>query len=141
MYINKIIVYDYSYAEYLVTDGVNDLLCMCLSVPLPNNETPKINMKVSNIFVFSYNDIYLKKVDNDNKKQDVIFKDNNDYFKYILRGHILNKSKAIVEVFNFRISLENYFPEGFDDTYKKNDYVEFIADRLDCIIDTKIYNN
>ena len=46
--IKHILEYDYNYAEYIVTDGKYDIVCMCLSVPLENNN-PKIGMKVDSL--------------------------------------------------------------------------------------------
>lgn len=136
MFIKKVICYDYSYAEYIVSDGTYELLCMDLSVPLPNNQEPLQGMTISNIFVFSFDDmIQCKKICENNKKLDLIIKDKNNYFRYILRAHIVDLEKAIVELYDFQISLENYLPNGFDSTFCKGDYIEFIADRLDCMIE------
>ena len=49
MEIKQILEYDYNYAEYIVTDGKYDIVCMCLSVPLENNNEPKIGMKVDSL--------------------------------------------------------------------------------------------
>ncbi len=49
MEINHILEYDYNYAEYIVTDGKYDIVCMCLSVPLENNNDLKIGMKVDSL--------------------------------------------------------------------------------------------
>ena len=47
--IKHILEYDYNYAEYIVTDGKYDIVCMCFSVPLENNNDPKIGMKVDSL--------------------------------------------------------------------------------------------
>ena len=52
MKIKRILEYDYNYAEYIVTDGKYDIVCMCLSVPLENDNEPKIWMKVENLYAF-----------------------------------------------------------------------------------------
>ena len=48
MEINHILEYDFNYAEYIVSDGKYDIVWMCLSVPLENNN-PKIGMKVDSL--------------------------------------------------------------------------------------------
>ena len=52
MQIKEILQYDWNYAEYIVTDGMNDLMCMCNSVPLPDNKSPMVGMKISGIYAF-----------------------------------------------------------------------------------------
>ena len=64
MKIKRILEYDYNYAEYIVTDGKYDIVCMCLSVPLENDNEPKIGMKVESLYAFSYNDIIKLKISN-----------------------------------------------------------------------------
>lgn len=136
MFIKKVICYDYNYAEYIVSDGDHELLCMDLTVPLPNMQEPKPNMKISTIFVFSFDDsIKCKKIYESTDKLDLIIKDKNDYFRYFLRAHIVDLEQAIVEAYGFQISLENYLPDGFDKSFCKGDYIEFVADRLDCLIE------
>ena len=80
MEIKHILEYDYNYAEYIVTDGKYDIVCMCLSVPLENNNDPKIGMKVDSLYTFSYNDSIVLKVSNANKYN--IQKDPKNHFKY-----------------------------------------------------------
>ena len=41
MHIKKVLEYDYNYAQYIVTDGRNDVKCVCMSVPLPNGKKPE----------------------------------------------------------------------------------------------------
>ena len=49
MKISKINEYSYSYAEYMVSDGKQELRCVCNSVPLPCGQEPKIGMAVKNV--------------------------------------------------------------------------------------------
>lgn len=67
MKIKQILEYDYNYAEYIITDGKYDIVCMCLSVPFRNNKVPKIGMKIENLYAFSYNDTINLKISNSNK--------------------------------------------------------------------------
>ena len=59
MYIKKIIEYSYSYASYVVSDGNNELKCMCVSVPLPDGREPQCGLEITNIFAFCINDIVI----------------------------------------------------------------------------------
>ena len=122
MEINHILEYDYNYAEYIVTDGKYDIVCMCLSVPLENNN-PKIGMKVDSLYAFSYNDSIILKVSNTKK-----------YFKYNLCGIVVYYKKSIIKVFDFVIDLSNDYPKGFDTLIKDVDYVEFEVDRINCTL-------
>ena len=54
---------------------------------------------------------------------------------YKLRGKVIDSSKSIVQVFDFKISLEYDYPDGMNEEFTNNDYVEFFASRLDCIIE------
>ena len=64
MEIKRILEYDYNYAEYIVTDGQFDIVCMCMSVPLENNIEPKIGMKVERLYAFSYDETIKLKISN-----------------------------------------------------------------------------
>lgn len=132
MEIKQILEYDYNYAEYIVTDGKYDIVCMCLSVPLENNNEPKIGMKVDSLYAFSYNDSIILKVSNTNKCN--IQKDTKNYFKYNLCEIVVDSKKSIIKVFDFVIDLSNDYPNGFDTLIKDGDYVEFDVDRIDCIL-------
>lgn len=139
MFIKEVVEYNYSYAEYLVSDGSHELRCMCLSVPLPNDKAPKVGMRISHIFAFSFNDkIDFIKVVNVNEKYDLIIKDTDSHFQYKIRGHIINSEKAIVAVFGFNVCLGYYYPNGFNSDFAEGDFIEFIVDRFDSIIDKNI---
>ena len=56
------------------------------------------------------------------------------YFKYKLCGIVVDSINAIIQVFDFIINLQNYYPNGFDSTIKISDYVEFDVDRIDCTL-------
>ncbi len=105
---------------------------MCLGVPLRNNKVPKIGMKIENLYAFSYNDTINLKISNSNKCY--IKKSPEKYFKYKLCGIVVDSINAIIQVFDFIINLQNYYPNGFDSTIKNSDYVEFDVDRIDCTL-------
>ena len=63
MYIKKVLDYSYNYTEYIVSDGKNDIVCMCISVPLSDGKIPKDGMSVSNIYIFSLNELSIQKID------------------------------------------------------------------------------
>ena len=50
MHIKKVLEYDYNYAQYIVTDGRNDVKCVCMSVPLPNGKKPESGLEITKIF-------------------------------------------------------------------------------------------
>lgn len=137
MFIKKVVCYDYNYAEYIVSDGERELLCMDLTVPLPNNQEPAQGMTIGKIFIFSFNEIECKKTNEE--KSYLIIKDKSSHFKYILRGQIVDTAKSIVKVFGFEISLETCFSNGLPELYRKGDYITFVADRLDCGIEKYLY--
>lgn len=132
MYIKKVLEYSYSYAEYIVSDGLNNLICMCTSVPLLNGKEPKENMKISNIFVFVYKDLLIQKVENG---EHYIKKNPNNYFGYEIQGTILDIKKALMQVFGFKISLEFEYPNGLPDVYCEGDFIKISVDRFDCEIE------
>lgn len=132
MEIKHILEYDYNYAEYIVTDGKYDMICMCLSVPLENNNEPKIGMKVESLYPFSYKDTIRLSISNSGKCY--IQKDLKNHFKYKLSGIVVDSINAIIKVFDFVIDLKDDYPTGFDTTIKKGDYVEFEVDRVDCTL-------
>ena len=61
MKISKINEYSYSYAECMVSDGKQELRCVCNSVPLPCGQEPKIGMAVKMLYAFNYGKLLLKK--------------------------------------------------------------------------------
>ena len=130
MFIKKILTYDFNYAEYIVSDGKHDIVCMCLSVPLPNNTKPSINMNVKKIYAFSLNSIELKTI-TDSKDKHVNI-ERKDYFKYQLRAKVLDSKNSLVCLGGLKISLENDYPDGFPINILNDDYIEFNVDRLDC---------
>ena len=62
MYIKKILEYDYNYANYMVSDGFNEVKCFCMSVPLPNDREPQVGMEVLKIHAFTVNKLEIMKV-------------------------------------------------------------------------------
>ena len=135
MHIKKVLEYDYNYAQYIVTDGRNDVKCVCMSVPLPNGKKPESGLEITKIFAFSVEGVILKKVIEEKNMRDEIIKPLFDSLGYKLKGRILDSNKAIVQVFNFEIDLEYDYPEGLGEEFKNGEYVELSVDRLDCIIE------
>lgn len=135
MRIKKVLEYDYNYAEYIVTDGINDVKCVCMSVPLPNGRKPERGLNITKIYAFSVEGVILKKVIEEKNMKDEIIKSLFKPLGYKLKGRILDSNKAIVQVFNFEIDLEYDYPDGFGEEFKNDEYVEFSVDRLDCIIE------
>ena len=135
MHIKKVLEYDYNYAQYIVTDGRNDVKCVCMSVPLPNGKKPESGLEITKIFAFSVEGVILKKVIEEKNMRDEIIKPLFDSLGYKLKGRILDSNKAIVQVFNFEIDLEYDDPDGLGDEFKNGEYVELSVDRLDCIIE------
>ena len=134
MYIKKVLNYSYNYADYIVSDGKNELVCMCLSVPLHNGKEPKSGMKITNIEVFSIDGLKISKITNPKYQNYNIKKYLFNFFKCKLKGKIIDSKLAIVKVYDFIISLGWEYPEGFSEDFKEGDFIEFIADRLDCEI-------
>ena len=135
MHIKKVLEYDYNYAQYIVTDGRNDVKCVCMSVPLPNEKKPESGLEITKIFAFSVEGVILKKVIEEKNMRDEIIKPLFDSLGYKLKGRILDSNKAIVQVFNFEIDLEYDYPDGLGEEFKNGEYVELSVDRLDCIIE------
>lgn len=135
MQIKEILEYDWNYAEYIVTDGLNDLVCMCISVPLPDNLSPRVGMKISMIYAFFYSEIKITKLTGQDKK--FYIEKGKPYFAYRLHGKIIDIKKALVQVHDFIISLEYQFDSGFPSDYAEGDFIAFDADRLDCCIELK----
>lgn len=132
MKISKINEYAYSYAEYQISDGNQELRCVCNSVPLPFGQEPKIGMSVKMLYAFSYGKLIIKK--EDSLKSDLILKTKKFGFQYKLIGSILNKKAALIKVFDFIISLEYSYPDGMDE-FENDDVVSIIADRIECDLD------
>ena len=135
MFIKKILEYSYNYAEYLVSDGKNNLICVCSSVPFPNEKEPKIGMPINSIIAFNYNDINIFKLSKEKDKKFLIKKLFKKPLSYKIRGKVLNCENFIIEVYGFKISLENELTNGLDKNIKTGDFIEFIVDRLDCTVD------
>lgn len=129
MQIKEILKFDYNYAEYIITDGNYDVICLCLSVPLPNNKVPIKGMEVDMIYPFTFDTIDIRM---NNEKKEFLIQKKNSHFEYFLRGMIINKEKALLKIDGFVICLEKDFEEGFNDHYQIGDFIEFKADRLDC---------
>lgn len=134
MYIKKILEYDYNYANYMVSDGFNEVKCLCISVPLPNDREPQVGMEVLKIYVFTVNKLEIMKVLEEKDKKFYLSKTPLIGFEYKIIARIVDCKKAIVEVFNFKISLEFEYEQGFSEDFKNGDFIEFEVDRLDCEI-------
>ena len=134
MYIKKILEYNYNYANYMVSDGNKEVKCLCLSVPLPNDKEPQVGMEVLKIYAFTVNELIISKVLEEKKKNFYVSKTPIFGFSYKIRGRIVDRQKAIIEVYNFTISLEFEYENGFSEDFKNGDFIEFEVDRLDCEI-------
>lgn len=134
MYIKKILEYNYNYANYMVSDGDKELKCLCLSVPLPNNKEPEVGMEVLKIYAFTINKLEITKVLEEKNKKFYVSKTPLIGFDYKIKARIIDCKKAIVEVFNFTISLEFEYENGFSEDFNDGDFIEFKVDRLDCEI-------
>ena len=134
MYIKKILEYNYNYANYMVSDGNKEVKCLCLSVPLPNDREPQVGMEVLKIYAFTVNKLEIMKVLKEKDKNFYISKTPLIGFDYKIKARIVDCKKAVVEVFNFTISLEFEYENGFSEDFKNGDFIEFEVDRLDCKI-------
>lgn len=123
MYIKKVVEYVYNYAEYIVTDGHYDVRAICMSVPLPDGLEPKVGMEITELYVFNINEQIIKKIETN--KQLIKHKSG---LSYKIIGKVINSS--MIEVFDFKFS---FYDELIG--YNPGDYVEVIADRLDCIVE------
>ncbi len=123
MYIKKIVEYVFNYAEYIVTDGKNDVRCICMSVPLPNGLEPKVGMEITKIYIFTINDLEIKLAKN---KKEVI--KHRLGLSYKIIGKVI--ARNIIECLGYKFTF-------YEDTigFEIGDYVEVIADRLDCIVE------
>lgn len=138
MKIKKVLEYAYNYAKYIVTDGNNDLKCVCMSVPLPDGKEPKSGLEITRIYAFSVKGVIIKKVIKNKDMQDSITKLLFNPLGYKLKGKVADSNKSVVQIFGFRIDLEYDYTDGFGEDFKNGDYVEFLVDRLDCIIENYI---
>ena len=46
----------------MVSDGFNEVKCLCISVPLPNDREPQVGMEVLKIYAFTVNKLEIMKV-------------------------------------------------------------------------------
>ena len=135
MHIKKVLEYAYNYAQYLVTDGNVELKCVCMSVPLPDGREPTSGLKIEKIYAFSVDGVIIKKVIKVKDMKESIVKSSFNPLAYKFKGRVLDSSKAIIQIFGFKIELEHDYPNGLGDNLKNGDYVEFSVDRLDCVIE------
>lgn len=125
MKISKIIECNYlNYAEFLVSDGSHEVICS--SIILDNKE-PKVGMTIKTLDVFSHDDAKLII----SKNKNYYIQKEEEYFKYKVCGTIENYQEALIRVFDLIISLEVYYPDGFNFVLEDG-YVEFEVDRFDC---------
>ena len=134
MEITKVIEYAYSYAEYQVSDGHNEIRCICDSVPLPGGMVPKVGMKVKRLFVFFFDAPVIKKAE---KRECEIIKTEERGFQYRLTGYLTDKKESLMRINDFIVSLEFLYPDGMEDMgeWKEGDFVTIIADRIHCELD------
>ncbi|MBR2970532.1 MAG: hypothetical protein IKC48_01905 [Clostridia bacterium] len=129
MKISKVNEYSYSYAEYQITDGNNELRCVCNSVPLPYGLEPKAGMPVKKVYAFSYVELFIQK--ETQSSADAIIKTEEFGFQYKIIGTVLDIKLSLIKVFDFVISLEYSYPNGIDG-FEDGDKVLVIVDRFDC---------
>ena len=134
MHIKKVLEYNYNYAKYIVSDGHNELKCVCMTVPLPDGREPTIGLEITKICPFSVDGLIINKITKEKGKKDSISKLLFNPLGYKLKGRVLDSNQSTVEIFNYKIDLEYDYPEGLGEDFKDGDYVEFLVDRLDCII-------
>lgn len=135
MHIKKVLEYVNNYAEYVVSDGNNELKCVCMSVPLADGRKPECGLEITKIFAFRIDGVIINKILEKKHMKDSIIKPLFNPLGYKLRGRVIDSNKSIVEIFNFRIYLEYDYPNGICEDIDDGDYVEFSVDRLDCIIE------
>lgn len=130
--ISKINEYSYSYAEYQVSDGNNEIRCVCNSVPLADGLEPQIGMPIKMLYAFCFEDVLIKKAQQASCHK--ITKIGKHGFKYELIGNVLSKKDSLIKVFDFIISLEYFYPNGITN-FEEGDVVSIIIDRIDCELD------
>jgi len=129
MFIKKVITYDGYYAEYIVTDGKYDLICMDTSIPLPPGvKEPEQGMRIAKIFAFSIDDTNIKRIEDDKSKKCLVKKRKRP-LSYYLQAEIIDKESALVRI--GRLIIET---EELSDDLKNGDFIGFEADRLDCLL-------
>lgn len=130
--ISKIVEYCYNYAEFLVSDGIREVICISNDVPLPNNQEPQVGMPVKVLYVFTrYDPIEIFVAE---ERKYYIKKSDKGYFDYDICGSIYDRAKSLIKVFDFIISLEYEYPDGID-FLMEGEFVEFHVDRFDCDLD------
>jgi len=130
MFIKEIVVYDYNYAEYIVTDGEYELLCVCVFSPL--SQKPQKGTMVNEIVALMVDggngvkrtELKTYLAERQNKKR---------LLEHTLRGKVIDKEKALIAIGELVVQLD---PFDLSEDTMVNDFVEFKVDRLDC----EIYN-
>jgi hypothetical protein len=137
MFVKEVVIYDGYYAEYIVTDGEYDLLCMDVSLPTsPKLEKPKEGTGILEIYAISIADkVQIKRADDENKTYLV---ERGKYpLSYTIRAKIIDKEKALVKLNRLIIELLDPLPTGLEN----GDFIDFEADRLDCVLDWAEYGS
>ena len=122
----KYVEYDFNDAVYLVSDGSHEVRCRDTLLAY---QVPKVGMSVKALYACSYADT-IDLIISKNRNY-YIQKDKKTYFKYKVCGTIEDHKKALIKVFDFIISLEYYYPDGFN-FFLQDGYVEFEVDVFDC---------
>jgi len=135
MFIKNVLTYQYNYAEYIVTDGKYDLICICDLVPFPpESKGPEIGMKIADISTFTFGRMNTNKIEDDENKIYLIEKGSRS-FDYYLQAKVVDKEKALVAIGELIIEIDDEFPKYLEN----GDFVGFEVDRLDCSLDEDSY--
>jgi len=129
MYIKEVLNYDYNYAEYIVTDGEYNLICICGSVPLPESKEPKKGMNVAEIIVFAPDGMNATRIEGDENKRHLIKKGKHP-LSYYLQAEIVDRERHLVRIGGLIIETERLPTD-----YKNGEFIGFEVDRLDCYLD------
>lgn len=103
-------------AEVTVTDGFREILCFCHPCNYIIGDELNLNLQaefVKNVFV--------------SKSEDFLIEQQENRWSYFIRAKVIDLTNNILEVFGFKIEIEEYSLPG--DT-KKGDMVEFLTGRM-----------
>ena len=132
MIIKEVLTYDGdNYAQFIVSDGTYDLLCVCTPVTLPSGfNEPKKGMDISEIVAFAPDGMNVKRIRDDKNKVYMIKKGKNP-LNYHLQSKVIDKEIGLVRIGNLIIETDE-LPEDV----VNGDFIEFEVDRLDCDFDS-----
>ena len=123
----------YSFQCALMNLGINVISCNVGQSSVQKGET--LYDTVKTFESLGVDGVIINKIIEEKHMKDSIVKPLFKPLGYKLRGRAIDSNKSIVEIFNFRIDLEYDYPNGLGEDINNGDYVEFLVDRLDCIIE------